>query len=370
MEKRNNNGASPLLVVFPSPHEENMKESRGDDAVSTVTCGTSIETLEDDNRSLSSRSSSSSGDAIVKRRQLSFSQEAPAYGGLTDRMKDIQARRRQLESLVGSEKERRDDETTSHNRRTKLNELRASRSERESQLRDLLDHQQTTQPRVIEPVVYDDLRDELLAAYEVIHQQRSHLNEQLESSRRVLPSVKPSEDNKDVILQLEGRLSRLEIDRAWGEFQLRNRISSDAMAYQESIRHWKKEATSWQNRFEESWEDHQSQIEYWKGQTELWKGRAKTAEQEFSSSQKGSDSLVLELLKVQETVAQLEGSNHDDVSFQSSQEPPDHQSSFLLEAMQRKPQTTNRPSLKSRIKTRMKSRNGDVLLSVTSSSEM
>jgi hypothetical protein len=286
--------------------------------------------------------------------------------GLTNRMREIQARRDS--SLAGSKEERCVDET-SRSQRTKLNELRASRSERESQLRDLLDHQQT-QPRVIEPVVYDDLRDELLAAYEVIHQQRSHLNG-LESTR--VPSVKPSED-KDIILQLEGRLSRLEIDRAWGEFQLRNRISSDAMAYQESIRHWKKETRSWQNRFEESWEDHQSQIEYWKGQTELWKGRAKTAEQEFSRSQKGSDSLLLDLLKVKETVAQLEGWNHDDgeqtlqylppVPVHSSQ-PPDHQASFLLEAMQRKPQTTSRLSLKSRIQSRM----GDVLLSARASIE-
>jgi hypothetical protein len=168
------------------------------------------------------------------------SEQAPH--GLTNRMEDIKAQRRQLASLAGSQKERRVGET-SRSQRTKLNELRAFRSERENELRVLLDHQQT-QPRVIEPVVYDDnLRDELLAAYEVIQQQRLHLNE-IESTR--VPSVKPSED-KDIILQSEDRLSRLEINRAWGEFQLRNGISSDVMAYQESIRHWKKEATSWQN---------------------------------------------------------------------------------------------------------------------------
>jgi hypothetical protein len=435
MEKRNNHGPSPLLAVYPSPtiachHQEKMihlKEKRDYDVfIKTlvddngypspiIACRKQekmihlkenrdydvfIETLGDDNGSLSSRSSSSSGDAILKWHQLSAlenellldgpkkereacskntdshvliasnvpSEQVRVPNGFTNRMKDIKARRRQLTPLAGSQKERRVGEPF-RSQRTKLNKLRASRSESERQLRDLLDHQQT-QPRVIEPVVYDDLRDELLAAYQVIHQQQSHLNE-LETTR--VPSVKPSED-KDIILQLEDRLSRLEIDRACGELQLRNRISSDGMAYQESIRQWKKEATSWQNRFEESWVDHQSQIEYWKGQSELWKGRANKAEQEFSRSLEGNDSLVLELLKTKETVEQLAGWNHDDgeqtlqylppVPVHSSQ-PPDHQASFLLEAMQRKPPTTSRLSLKSRIQIRM----GDVFLLATSSIE-
>ena len=52
------------------------------------------------------------------------------------------------------------------------------------------------------------------------------------------------------LLELRDRLTELEISRAWGELQLRNRIAKDAQEYGKTIKSWKKEATDWKNRFE------------------------------------------------------------------------------------------------------------------------
>jgi hypothetical protein len=108
------------------------------------------------------------------------------------------------------------------------------------------------------PNAQNTLRDELVAAHKLIHRQRVRI-QQLEKAEDV---PKPRfEDPHPVISQLQNQLIHLHHERALGEFQLRNRITDDAMSYRDLLTVWKKEAHDWQSRFQSAWEDHELQSE-------------------------------------------------------------------------------------------------------------
>jgi hypothetical protein len=132
-------------------------------------------------------------------------------------------------------------------------------------------------PAPRDPAVYDDMRDELLAAYQVIRRQRLRLQEMEETSTRNEATTMTEADDEDplhVIANLKDQISQLENEKAWTEFQLRTRITKNSLTYGEKIRHWKRQAHDWKTRFEAAWDDRQSQLQVLKSQEK--RGRAST----------------------------------------------------------------------------------------------
>jgi hypothetical protein len=186
------------------------------------------------------------------------------------------------------------DEDSCASKNDKLEGLRASRMVRESQLRDLIDHTKASSPRpsLVEPDVYNDMRDELLAAYQLIHRQGKELEEikaansaesNLSKDTGDCENKSGEEENSAAIRQLTTQLSQIETERALGDLELRNRITNEATAYQNTIDHWKRKNSDWKNRFDSAWEDHQAQIDYLKAEAVLLKERASEAEQDVAS---------------------------------------------------------------------------------------
>ena len=110
-----------------------------------------------------------------------------------------------------------------------------------------------------------NLKDELKAAHEVIRQQRVQVKTAMKSSKEAQEknsssatkndggeqevSTAPSEESAEVATpvdsptisaleyrKLKERYTQLEIDRCWGEFQLRDRITNDALKFHRRIR--------------------------------------------------------------------------------------------------------------------------------------
>jgi hypothetical protein len=186
------------------------------------------------------------------------------------------------------------DEDSCASKNDKLEGLRASRTVRESQLRDLIDHTKASSPRpsLVEPDVYNYMREELLAAYQLIHRQGKELEEikaansaesNLSKDIGDCENKSGEEENSAAIRQLTTQLSQIETERALGDLELRNRITNEATAYQNTIDHWKRKNSDWENRFDSAWEDHQAQIDYLKAEAVLLKERASEAEQDVAS---------------------------------------------------------------------------------------
>ncbi|KAL3905296.1 MAG: hypothetical protein SGILL_009735, partial [Bacillariaceae sp.] len=173
--------------------------------------------------------------------------------------------------------------------RSRLDELRQSRRDQESQLLDMVQKQHASTPRAgqeddtaVDPTdvmkVIVNLRDELAAAQQVIEQQRvimealadqipesSDKEETAEKLEQISSLVgwfsygttqesddeidtEPEELSKPLppdsvplkqYEELQARFSKLQMDRAWSEFQLRNRITNDALKFHRRLRHWK-----------------------------------------------------------------------------------------------------------------------------------
>jgi hypothetical protein len=330
--------SAPVLVVytssspvsesstsFPSISSSSAGEvsKQKDEGSTTSTAQTSLETRDDDNQSIMSSLSDYTSDEnkvrVVGRHLLppttqsqdnlnsypvkkgdaesatssivvSF-EEAQYVARREKRLQSIRARRtRRMSSLTVSTI----DEDSCASKNDKLEGLRASRMVRESQLRDLIDHTKASSPlpSLVEPAVYNDMRDELLAAYQLIQRQRKQLEDikaaksaesNLSKDTGDCENKSDEEENSADIRQLTTQLSQLETKRALGDLELRNRITNDASAYQNTIDHWKRKNNDWKNRFDSAWEDHQAQIDYLKAEAACWKERASEAERDMAS---------------------------------------------------------------------------------------
>jgi hypothetical protein len=292
-----------------------------DEGSTTSTAQTSLETRDDDNQSIMSSLSDytsdenkvrvgrnplppttqsqdnlnsypvKKGDAESATSSIVSLEEAQYVARREKRLQSIRARRtRRMSSLTVSTI----DEDSCASKNDKLEGLRASRMVRESQLRDLIDHTKASSPRpsLVEPAVYNDMRDELLAAYQLIHRQGKQLEEikaaksaesNLSKDTGDCENKSDEEENSAAIRQLTTQLSQLETKRALGDLELRSRITNDATAYQNTIDHWKRKNNDWKNRFDSAWEDHQAQIDYLKAEAACWKERASEAERDMAS---------------------------------------------------------------------------------------
>ncbi|CAJ1957508.1 unnamed protein product [Cylindrotheca closterium] len=93
--------------------------------------------------------------------------------------------------------------------------------------------------------VMKNLKDELEASKQVIVQQKEQLRLVLEcqDSNNEKETTNSSSDDegewKARFLEIQKRHLQLECDRAWSEFQLRNRITNDSLKFNRRLKHWK-----------------------------------------------------------------------------------------------------------------------------------
>jgi len=165
---------------------------------------------------------------------------------------------------------------------TKLDQLRNSRRTRETQLLELVQGQTTSTTNNTHNLhnhnnlgsmdatdvmaVIVNLKDELMAAHEVIQQQRIQIETltELQTNERSnhntiddiiesQPEVSSESESTTATTvplcqyqELQARFTQLQLDRAWGEFRLRDRITSDALKFHRRLRHWKEETETLQ----------------------------------------------------------------------------------------------------------------------------
>ena len=103
-----------------------------------------------------------------------------------------------------------------------------------------------------------NLKDELEAAKEVMEQQRVQLQHLLKQQSREEDAIRAAsnEENnnssspslEDQYRSLQRRWIQLQLDRAYGEFQLRDRITNDALKFDRRLMHWKGQSTTLQGK--------------------------------------------------------------------------------------------------------------------------
>ena len=237
-------------------------------------------------------------------------------------------------------------------RSARLEQLRSSRKSREVQLKELVQEQQNHQQHAhtnapSNPVDVTDiakvivnLKDELMAAHEVIRQQRTqlenavdsqiqnqnHTNEQLSggsigqiSSAQAagehggventdLPELSYNRDAVpgDKFRKLQEKYSQLQVDRAWGEFRLRDRITDDALKFHRRLKHWKDECNKLQSTMKDLSEQHMEQLVEVKAQLQMYQEKARLSEDDLQDMKRHTKSITEQLLQAQEKIAMLE----------------------------------------------------------------
>jgi hypothetical protein len=210
-------------------------------------------------------------------------------------------------------------EQNSSMRSRKLEELRNFRRDRESQLLSMM-HNQQEQAHINKQdetaldctdviAVIVNLRDELSAAQEVIEQQKTimeTLSSQEENRKKTVETPAITDSSffpHDMVpltqyQELQERFVKLQMDRAWGEFQLRDRITSDALKFHRRLRRWKDQTVELRCSLQNLENDHGQQFEAFKQKNEHQRQAAErdymelleavqaTADEKFRDSQK------------------------------------------------------------------------------------
>jgi hypothetical protein len=91
-----------------------------------------------------------------------------------------------------------------------------------------------------------NLQDELEASKQVIFQQKEQLRFLIDQDL-----LEEDDDWKLRYQQIQTKHSQLQNDRAWGELQLRNRITNDSLKYHRRLLHWKEQVQELENNVQE-----------------------------------------------------------------------------------------------------------------------
>jgi hypothetical protein len=232
-------------------------------------------------------------------------------------------------------------------RSARLEELRNSRRSREVYLKELVQEQQHQQQiqAASNPVDVTDvatvivnLKDELMAAHEVIRQQRSQLEAVFDTQNHTttlagrnngqIGPISPTQSageqgggemtdsavvyySRDVVSaekyrKLQARYSQLQADRAWGEFRLRDRITDDALKFHRRLKYWKDECNTLQLAMKDQSEQHMDQLVQIRTELQMYKEKAQEAEDNLQQFKLEAKSKTEQLLQAQETIASLE----------------------------------------------------------------
>jgi chromosome segregation ATPase len=208
----------------------------------------------------------------------------------------------------------------------KLDKLKAFRRSRESQLKTLVMDSQNS-PTDVQTVIVN-LQDELKAAKEVILQQKYQLEQTLlqQQQQRQQGSQANEEPIDDSATDVFGRVNitmetfsyevrykelvkrhaQLELDRAYGEFQLRDRITNDAMKYHRRLSHWKQQSQGRQEQLETSMEQAAKERKELMQTIQESQQVALDAKQDFEEYQAGTKNTFHELSNTQDRLEKLE----------------------------------------------------------------
>lgn len=123
----------------------------------------------------------------------------------------------------------------------KLKELRTRRQSTETNLKNMVLESQNS-PLHVQTVIVN-LQDELEASRQVIFQQKAQVQKLIDLHEGVgEKEFLPGEDRSDwklLFQKIQTKHIQLQHDRAWGEFNLRNRITNDSLKFHRRLVHWK-----------------------------------------------------------------------------------------------------------------------------------
>jgi hypothetical protein len=176
-----------------------------------------------------------------------------------------------------------------------------------------------------------NLQDELRACKQVIHQQKSQVEQLILASEPQKPQTETQHqaeqeqenDNewKQKFLNLQAKYSELENNRAWAEFQFRDRISNDSLKYHRRLIHWKSKNQQLEEELTQTKEQNENHIQQL--QTK-WKSTASSVLQHTLQDLKTSQGTVRQL---QKEIARLKLKHQ-----QPEISPVDSSSQFLVKA--------------------------------------
>jgi hypothetical protein len=206
---------------------------------------------------------------------------------------------------------------------TRIDKLKAFRRSRELQLKDLVLDKQIS-PTDVQTVI-KNLQDELKAAKEVIYQQKMQLKQNKEADTgngsdedhdheeqatdvygRINLTVGNTMPLEKRYKDLQKKYATLEIDRAWGEFQLRDRITNDALKFHRRLRHWKKQNEELQTQLEKSMEEHADECKSLRAKLTVQEQAACLAEEDLQEYKLGTEQSLQLLVLTQDRLIKAE----------------------------------------------------------------
>lgn len=339
--------------------KSSTSRSGGDDSSSNETVPTFISTSNNDDESVSSKSLLSRSTVQSKGSGNEFIHDEDRNAKRLSSLEYISRRQKGFERIkkcrsphdIPDPKERRGElQATSSGIHRRLTELRQSKSKAHVELRHVVTRHQesvkaaeensstTSKSRreLVEPIVYDDMRAELLSAYETIQAQRELIEQQGGAARGHLPKVSEGDDKNDTVAELRRQISELKRERAETELALRRRVTNESIEHKKSIDHWKREAICWQQRFDDAWTDHEAKIKQLQFESTEWRRQALKSNEDLQSLKNCKNGSTLDLILAKERIAELEKQLRPTEHIQVSDNNGELQASLLESAMKQK----------------------------------
>jgi hypothetical protein len=235
-------------------------------------------------------------------------------------------------------------EIDSQARSDKLLKLKEFRRARECQLKELvLDNQNS--PTDVQSVI-QNLQEELKASRLTISKQKEMIA-LVQDEARLKPFAEEEEGAneeselsrwKQKYRELETKYISLEINRAWGELELRDRITNDALKFHRRLRHWKEQTEELQQQLEESMDKHVQETRELRRKLLESEQEATAIEHDFAEYKHGMERTLVEYGATKDRLVKLMEQTATVSSKESSEGSPElmQQRHLLQSAMERK----------------------------------
>lgn len=227
----------------------------------------------------------------------------------------------------------------------KLIKLKEFRRRRETQLKELVLEKQCP-PTDVQAVI-QNLQDELQAAKALMHEQQEALKlakeEALQlrtehndtSNEEGAPDESQVSHWKEMYRDLHAKYTNLEINRAWGEFQLRDRITDNALKFHRRLRHWKEQTADLQQHLDEFMAKQAAEKQELREQIIEKQEALDTVVDTFDTYKRGMEQTMIEFSETKKRLVKLMAqisttSEQEDSSSNDHHGPTEHQQQALL----------------------------------------
>ena len=215
-------------------------------------------------------------------------------------------------------------------RREKLIRLKEFRKRREHTLKELVLDQQQNPPTTDMQALIQNLQDQLKAAKIVILGQQQKII-RVRNEGQLQPQPQPpdieKEDNadskedesaaelaadswKEKYQELNVRYTQLELNRALGEFELRDRITDDALKFHRRLGHWKQQTELLQQSLDDCVEKHAEEKRELQIQVLEKEEAMSLIEHDFESYKSGMHQTLVEYDAAKKQLAKLRAKEH------------------------------------------------------------